>query len=215
MSKVRALYEIIDTLREPGNGGYFVTYTGEIIYPDDIKPQQINIVDIAHHLSNIRRYGGALPFKINYTVAEHCIHIAEYALKYYNKETARVGLMHDAAEAYLGDIIYGLKEHLPEYHRLERKLEITLAEKYSLPILITTPFNGIPLLGGPVLQVVKDLDRRIVLDEARGLMPQHIWMFERINKHEPLGIKITGRMGQEEIKARFLELCEELGVNDD
>jgi 5'-deoxynucleotidase YfbR-like HD superfamily hydrolase len=65
------------------------------------------IDDIAHGLANICRYSGQC--SSFYSVAEHSILVSETA-----KGFEFEALLHDAAEAFLGDITRPLKQMLPE-----------------------------------------------------------------------------------------------------
>src|SRR5258708_39476115 len=65
-----------------------------------------NIEDIAHGLANICRYAGQC--KRFYSVAEHSILVSQTA-----KGFEYEALLHDAAEAFVGDISRPLKQMLP------------------------------------------------------------------------------------------------------
>lgn len=82
---------------EPGH--YVVTVSGKRIYLENPDPAMINIMDIAHGLSNICRFHGQT--RTLYTVAEHCVLVASMMQPYRNYQLA--ALLHDAEEAYLGD----------------------------------------------------------------------------------------------------------------
>lgn len=43
------------------------------------------------------------------------------------------GLLHDASEAYVGDMISPLKKRMPEYRRIERRVQKAIAERFRLP----------------------------------------------------------------------------------
>lgn len=71
-----------------------------------------NIETIAHALAYINRYTGHVG---QYSVAQHCVLIAMQL----PQELKLAGLLHDAPEAYLGDVSAPLKRHLPDYKKLE------------------------------------------------------------------------------------------------
>ncbi len=83
-----------------------IIYTGRDVNPLNMTLDDIDIVDIAHHLSNICRFGGAT--REHYSVAQHCVLVSLHV----PKDEALAGLMHDAAEAYIGDFVAPLKELL-------------------------------------------------------------------------------------------------------
>jgi hypothetical protein len=87
------------------------TFTGKVVHLDDPKPEEIDIEDIAHALSQICRWGGQGPW---ISVAAHSVAMASYEQTTQN-EFARECLLHDAAEAYLGDQISPLKRWLAEW----------------------------------------------------------------------------------------------------
>lgn len=106
--------------------GIFNTQSGKkinILHPDS---DTITIEDIASALSKICRFGGHT--KSFYSVAQHSVLVAALAPDYLKKEA----LLHDAAEAYLGDVIKPLKVMLPEYAVIEQKFEEVIAEKFGI-----------------------------------------------------------------------------------
>jgi hypothetical protein len=111
-------------------GNYLTVHSGGQVYLYDPQPEDILLDDIAHALGAIYRWGGHTnPL---WSVAQHSllgsIYIPEkcYALEF---------LFHDAAEAYIGDVIRPLKR-LPEiyeqYSTLEAKFERVIADKFNL-----------------------------------------------------------------------------------
>lgn len=102
------------------------TFTGRYIDVFDPKPEMIDILDIAHALSNLCRFGGHVP-KF-YSVAEHavlCSHLIE-------PDEAYDTLMHDATEAFLVDVPRPIKNHLANYKELEHGLMEVIASKYDV-----------------------------------------------------------------------------------
>jgi uncharacterized protein len=74
----------------------------------DLKTMDINIPDIAHHLSLQCRFIGAC--KHPYSVAQHSIYVAlRVFLLTRDDNLARKALLHDGSEAYLGDVARPIK----------------------------------------------------------------------------------------------------------
>lgn len=101
--------------------------SGNIIDLAAPTPAQISIEDIAHALSNVCRFGGhCSPF---YSVAQHSVLVAALA----PQELKFAALLHDAPEAYLGDVIKPLKVLLKEhYSTLEARFEYAIGVKYQI-----------------------------------------------------------------------------------
>lgn len=107
------------------------TWMGLAVDLANPSPEMIDICDIAHHLANVNRYTGAT-FR-PYSVAEHSVRVAlEASDNGLDRRLALWGLLHDASEAYLGDVSSPLKSLLPEYKALERKMMAVVCEKFRL-----------------------------------------------------------------------------------
>lgn len=90
--------------------GALLTWSGRVVRPLEDDPGVLTIVDIAEALSRIARFGG---HSTGGSVGEHSLLVAEILAR--RGESARTqlyGLLHDAAEAYLGDIPSPLKRRL-------------------------------------------------------------------------------------------------------
>ena len=115
------------------NGSDWIqTYTGKKFFPLDPDPDQICIEDIAHALSNVCRYAGHS--NRFYSVAQHSIMLAEEFFSGWQYKF--VALLHDASEAYLGDIPRPLKHH-PDfafYRDAEAVLQQMIFDKFYGPI---------------------------------------------------------------------------------
>lgn len=83
-------------------GHFMHTNTGRF-WPLDPRVEDLRIEDIAHHLSRICRYNGAVDGF--YSVAEHCVHVSYIG----PAEEALERLLHGAAEFAIGDVIRPLK----------------------------------------------------------------------------------------------------------
>ena len=107
--------------------GKFETISGKIMDLQNPDPKHIDIEDIATALSHIVRFGGHM--RRPYTVGHHSILMS----KLIPKEYALHALLHDATEAYLGDVIKPLKNILaPLYEPLEQKWEIAIATAFGI-----------------------------------------------------------------------------------
>ncbi len=109
-------------------GNWLQTYTGHAYYPLDPRPEDIDIHDIAHALSNTCRYGGHCSTFIS--VAQHSYLVS----KLVPKGMELWGLLHDASEAYLVDIPHPIKEYLNIYHVMEEYCMNTIARKFNLQL---------------------------------------------------------------------------------
>lgn len=107
---------------------YILTQSGLRIDYANPKSNVYNIMDIAHGLSNTCRFGGQ--FRRFYSVAEHSVIVSHLV----HPDFALYGLMHDAAEAYLGDIPTPLKRLLPDFCALELEFETALFEQMDINI---------------------------------------------------------------------------------
>lgn len=133
---------------EPKLEPWIETYSGKKFYLFDPQPEQIDIEDIAHALSNVCRFGGHV--KHFYSVAEHCVHVSTLTRDLH-------GLLHDASEAYVADIVSPLKPHLTNYRDIEDTIMWAIARKYNII--------------WPVTPDVKDADVVQLKTEARHLLP--------------------------------------------
>ena len=105
---------------------------GNII--DLINPtvEMISIETIAHGLSRVSRFGAQSP--IDYSVAEHSLGMVQMAI--YDGVTdidvLFAILLHDASEAYLGDVVSPLKRHLKEYLEIEARMNSVISQRFHV-----------------------------------------------------------------------------------
>lgn len=105
--------------------GRVQTFSGRIINLANVTSDDIDIEDIAHALHNINRFNGHTSKP--YSVLSHSLCAA--ALMPEGKKME--GLLHDAAEAYIGDIITPIKELFPAICTYEDLLLGTILNKYD------------------------------------------------------------------------------------
>ena len=113
------------------------TVSGRKIDVENPDPSTIVIEDIAWALSRLPRFSGhSIPY-VPYSVAQHCIQFAE-ELKEHGPGIQLLGLLHDAAEAYINDLPSPVK-HIPEIHAVIRKIEDNLMEAIYTALNIDPP----------------------------------------------------------------------------
>jgi len=98
------------------------TFSGLRYYPTEPHTDIIQICDIAHALSNICRFNGHC--SEFYSVAQHSVVVSELCPHNLRLD----GLMHDASEAYIQDIITPIKRLLPLYTHIEHTWMQTIYE---------------------------------------------------------------------------------------
>lgn len=111
---------------EACNDGKINTLSGvfDLLNPSE---DSVRIRDIADALSKICRFNGHITHF--YSVAQHSVLVAAMAPEWCKKEA----LLHDAAEAYIGDIIKPFKNLLGSaLYSLEYNIEIVIAQKFGL-----------------------------------------------------------------------------------
>lgn len=124
----------------------------DLLKPD---PCAICIEDIAHSLSLQCRFNGHC--RLFYSVAQHSVHCSEICDPKYALEC----LMHDAAEAYVGDIVRPLKGALSDsaLGEIEFEFECVIAE--ALGMAVVPGFR----------EEVRRVDNIMLATERRDLLP--------------------------------------------
>lgn len=92
------------------------TYSGVKFPLFRFTPEHVRISDIAHALSMQCRYNGHI--KRFYSVAEHCWLLSHMVPLQY----ALTALLHDAPEAYIGDMVSPLKREMYDFVRLDNQM---------------------------------------------------------------------------------------------
>ena len=170
-------------------GDWMQTFTGRTFYPMAPQVGDVDPVDIAHALGLICRYGG----HVNrfYSVAEHCV-LMSYAVA---PENALWALLHDATEAYVGDMVRPLKNMMPAYREAEDRLMVVICDRFGI--------------GYSCPAEVKAADTRILLDERAALMAPAPQSWRSLEGVPPLGVHVEGwspAVAEERYLARLGEL---------
>ena len=135
------------------------TFTGvrfDLLSP---RADQVDIKDIAQGLSNLCRYSGQC--RRFYSVAEHSVICYRQAsvVGLVKQHVAKAVLLHDAAEAYVGDMIRAVKRLNASYCDLEGRVFNAIAERFTLE-------------QSPVIKaIVKYYDNAVLRAEMFELLP--------------------------------------------
>lgn len=131
----------------------------DVLNPD---PRMIVIEDIAHQLALTNRWGGASRLPIS--VAQHSCLVAEMveAPPTQLLKLKRIALLHDAPEAYLGDVCRPLKAISPQYREYEALAWEAICKKFKLNAF-TIPME------------VHHADRLMLAWEAELYMPKECY----------------------------------------
>lgn len=174
-----------NTCTETSLGGYI-----DLLNPE---PFMVDIRDIATGLSKMCRFNGQC--RGFYGVAQHSVLVSHLV----PPEQALEGLMHDAAEAYLGDIVAPFKANadIPGYLAAEAAMQAVIARRFDLGSVDTPE--------------IKLADLRILAAERRDLMPGSRLSWSCLDGIEPADVEVVP-VGHEEAEqiflARFYELVD-------
>ncbi len=169
------------------------TYTGKRFeFSDPISHETICIEDIAHSLSMQCRYNGHI--KVFYSVAEHCVAMS-YLMS--TQEAALGALLHDAAEAYTGDIITPLKTDA--MHTLEDRIMTAILSCFGVYVSKTAEIE------------IKKADLRMMATEKEQLLVSgHKW--DTLGGVDPYCMMLQGwtpAEAKDRFLKRFIELTKE------
>lgn len=184
-----------------GFGNSIKTASG--IYFDFSSPSidKVYIGDIATALSKICRFGGQLPGNLFYTVAEHCVHCVKLAMKdgVTDKKILLAILLHDATEAYCGDVVKPLKNLVGEaYQQIEKRVENVIAETFDVDFDANH-------------SIIKKYDIEMLIAEKKRLFnnPSELWNDEENIRVVEVDFKLYSPKNG---KAKFLKMYKKLSI---
>ncbi len=154
-------------------GDWMQTFTGRQFWPLDPRPDEVEILDIAHALANLCRYGGHC--RRFYSVAEHSVLLTRAVAPEYRL----LALLHDASEAYLVDLPRPVKLSMPEYKAIEQVVMVAICERF-----------GLALPGLDANRALGRFDRRILLDEQAQNMATPPVAWSATEGLDPLGVTL-------------------------
>lgn len=138
---------------------FIETFSGKRVYFMDPEPDDFDILDIAHALSNNCRWTGHCKYFVS--VAEHSVSVSKLC------DDPLAGLLHDASEAYLTDVAKPIKPFLENYMDIEDRIMKAIAKKFGFKY--------------PLNKSVKLADNQQLSTEAHYLVPSRgdHWSWDR------------------------------------
>lgn len=129
----------------------------------DPSPLDIEIEDIAHGLARVARWNGQTTGRWAYSVAEHSLLVERIMLtrrKTLAQRWRLAGLLHDAAEYVIGDMITPFKTVIgSDYKTVEARIQSAVHIRFGLP----------PILPDDVTATIKRADKIAAFIEATQL----------------------------------------------
>jgi uncharacterized protein len=179
----------------PAAGPYLQTVSGKWVNPLDPDPEQFDIQDIARALGNLCRFGGHC--RAFYSVAQHSVVVSRLVEERGgDAEDAFAALMHDATEAYLGDMPHPLKHRSPlgaPFRAAEERLEAAIRARFAIRAEVPE---------------IKRADRALLATERRAFSDE-AWHWPELEGVEPLELELTAWPPDEAARTfaeRFAEL---------
>jgi hypothetical protein len=179
----------------PVAGPYLQTVSGRWVNPFDPDPAQLDAGDIARALANQCRFGGHC--HVFYSVAQHCVIVSRVVEdRGGDVEDVFAALMHDASEAYLGDMPHPLKHRSAlgaAFRDAEHALEAAIRDRFRIKADVPE---------------VKRVDRALLATERRAFSAE-AWHWPELENVEPLDLELVAwspDKAAEEFARRYAEL---------
>jgi len=169
---------------------YVSTFLGNRFYLTRPRIDDVAIEDIAHGLAYQCRFNGQT--REFYSVAQHSLMV----MRLVPVRLRRAALLHDAAEAYLGDMVKPLKNLFPEFSRIEAQVMQIIGHRFDVDL-------------GHLDPSIKHADLIALATEKRDLMPHSTEAWGNLLDVAPLP-EILRPLAPMAAKAAFLESFHEL-----
>jgi hypothetical protein len=164
------------------------TFTGRRFDVFNPNPDHIHLLDIAVALGNTCRFSGHTPY--HYSVGQHSLLMSRVVPACFALEA----LMHDAAEAYMGDVPRPIKLGLQDYNAVMALVETAVAERFGLKY--------------PWPDEIHEADMRMVLTEAAAFKRDTTgWGLD----YAPYNDVVVAEMKPLDVRGLFIERFLELG----
>src|SRR3954453_16679458 len=181
----------------PAPGPYLQTVSGRFGNPFDPDPEQLDARDIARGLPNLSRFGGHT--RAFYSVAQHSVIVSELVeARGGDAEDAFAALMHDATEAYLGDMPHPIKHRSPlgaAFKAAEDHLEAAIRDRFAIRADVPE---------------IKRVDRALLATERRAFSTED-WHWPELDGVEPLELELSA-WSPDEASAAFARRYAELAA---
>lgn len=169
-------------------GDYIQTFTGRKFWVFDPRPGDFCIEDIAHALSNLCRFGGHCNHF--YSVAQHSMLVCR------NSRDLKLGLLHDAPEAYLSDFPSPIKRHslFENYRTAEQRVWSAMVLQFGLPEDLTDS--------------VKSADLRALATEKEQLLKHEHSPWKELVGVIPYEVDLLPTLTPFQAESKFLDMYE-------
>lgn len=174
------------------------TLSGQFFDPLNPEDYTYNIDEIATALSNLCRYTGHV--NSFYSVAEHSVLVSRSV-----PDTHRLAaLLHDASEAYLGDMARPVKQLFPRYKQLEESCQKEIFKQFNLD--------------WPMHESIHEADMRVYWQERQEIanvgLRDNIWAqkFRAARKVEAQGM--SPKMARRMFMSEYNKLTKEHNVRE-
>jgi hypothetical protein len=165
---------------------WMLTATGVAYELEHLQPGQISILDIAQHLAQKNRYSGACCRP--YSVAEHSLFVAwilEHVCDVKDPNVIAAGLLHDAHEAYTGDVTSPVKRVLGDVWRsFERRHQLAVERNFKITVAALDPqihWADMTALATERSQLLPAGGPEWPVESTHPALPESTWCFAELD----------------------------------